>query len=416
MLYELRELQRSVLNPLSDWAEVSAKLYGDPKSPFAFLPHAKTWAAGLELMHRLGKDYDKPSWDIPTVQVAGKTIPVQESVTLEKPFCRLVRFKKMTATAKKGTRAESVVIVFAPLSGHHATLLRDTVRTLVADHEVYVTDWIDARQVPLSNGNFHLDDYVAYCIEFMRLLQAKHGKIHAISVCQPTVPVLAAVSIMAALNEALPVTTTMMGGPIDTRNSPTKVNHLATGRTHDWFARNVVFRVPANHKGAGRLVYPGFLQHAGFVAMNPDRHVTSHVEFYKDLVRGDLSDAESHRDFYDEYNAVLDLPAQYYLETVKVVFQDHALPKGTWEVTFEGETHRVTPSKIRTTRLLTVEGELDDISGIGQTRAALELCSGVSQKNKQHLTVLGAGHYGIFSGRRWREQVYPQVNAFIAGK
>jgi poly(3-hydroxybutyrate) depolymerase len=413
MLYELRELQRSFLNPLSDWAQISAKLYADPKSPFAFVPYAKTWAAGLELVHRLGKEYDKPGWDIPTVQVAGKAVPVKESIALEKPFCRLVHFKKVSSSTKTVKSNEPVVIVFAPLSGHHATLLRDTVRTLVADHEVYITDWVDARQVPLTEGDFHLDDYIAYCIEFMRLLHANRRKIHAISVCQPTVPVMAAISIMAALGEPLPVTTTMMGGPIDTRNSPTEVNDLATEHTYDWFARNLVYRVPANHKGAGRLVYPGFLQHAGFVAMNPDRHMKSHWEFYKDLVRGDLDDAESHRDFYDEYNAVLDLPAQYYLETVKVVFQDQALPKGEWDVVFEGKTHRVTPSKIRSTRLLTVEGELDDISGKGQTRAALDLCSGISSKNKQHLTVLGAGHYGIFSGRRWREQVYPQISAFI---
>jgi poly(3-hydroxybutyrate) depolymerase len=411
MLYELRELQRSFLDPLSDWAEMSAKLYADPKSPFAYAPFAKSFAAGLELVHRLGKDYDKPSWNIPTVSVAGKNITVQESVFEEKAFCRLVHFKKMTEKTSKAK--EPVVLVFAPLSGHHATLLRDTVRTLVADHEVYITDWIDARQVPLTEGPFHLDDYIAYCIQFMRALQKKHGKIHAVSVCQPTVPVLAALSVMAALGETLPVTATMMGGPIDTSKSPTEVNNLATEHTYDWFARNLVYRVPVNHKGAGRMVYPGFLQHAGFVAMNPDRHMKSHWEFYKDLVRGDLNDAEFHRDFYNEYNAVLDLPAEYYLETVKTVFQDQALPKGTWDVKFEGKTHRVDPSKIRALRLLTVEGELDDISGQGQTKAALDLCSNIKQQHKQHLTVQGAGHYGIFSGRRWREQVYPQISRFI---
>ncbi len=408
MLYEIRELQRSFFNPLSDWAELSAKLYADPGSPWAYTPFAKSFAAGLELFHRLGKDYDKPSWDIPSVKVGEKDCAVTETVAMTKPFCRLVHFKKVSKTT-----ADPVVIVFAPLSGHHATLLRDTIRTLVVDHEVYVTDWVDARQVPLSAGAFHLHDYVGYCIEFMRALQKTHRKIHAISVCQPTVPVMAAISIMAALKEALPVTITMMGGPIDPRSSPTEVNNLATEHSHDWFVRNLIYRVPANHPGAGRMVYPGFLQHAGFVAMNPDRHMKSHWEFYKDLVRGDLNDAESHKDFYDEYNAVLDLPAEYYLETVKVIFQDHALPKGEWEVPFEGKVHRVDPKKIQSTRLLTVEGELDDISGQGQTRAAIDLCSGIPSKNKQHLTVLGAGHYGIFSGRRWREQVYPQISRFI---
>jgi poly(3-hydroxybutyrate) depolymerase len=415
VLYEIRELQRSFLSPLSDWAQVCAKLYTNPQSPLSYLPLANSAAASLELMHRLGKEYAKPAWDIPVISAAGQeNQPVSETVAISKPFCRLVHFKvnraKPSARARK---ADPVVLVFAPSSGHHATLLRDTVRTLLADHEVYVTDWIDARQVPLSEGDFSLDDYVGYCIEFIRTLQKKHGQVHAISVCQPTVPVMAAISILAQLKQPLPTTTVMMGGPIDPSKSPTEVNNLATEHSYDWFVRNLIYQVPANYPGAGRKVYPGFLQHAGFVAMNPDRHLKSHWEFYKDLVRGDLDDAESHRDFYNEYNAVLDLPAAYYLQTIRTVFQQHALPLGQWDIPFEGKVHRVDPAAIKATALMTVEGELDDISGQGQTRAALDLCTGIKTQNKKHLTVLGAGHYGIFSGRRWRDQVYPQIRDFI---
>jgi poly(3-hydroxybutyrate) depolymerase len=286
-------------------------------------------------------------------------------------------------------------------------LLRDTVRALLPDHDIYITDWINARLVPISHGPFHLDDYIDYVTEFLHLLGPN---VHLISVCQPTVPVLAAVSLMASANDPKqPRTMIMMGGPIDTRSSPTEVNALAKRRPFEWFENNVIFKVPPAHPGYLRKVYPGFLQHAGFVAMNPDRHLTSHWDYYLDLVKGDLDDAEGHRAFYDEYNAVIDLPAEYYLDTIKIVFQDHRLPNGTWHV----RGRRVAPEDIKSVALFTIEGELDDISGSGQTRAAHGLCTSIPKARKQHWTAEGAGHYGIFSGRRWREQIAPKIVKFI---
>jgi poly(3-hydroxybutyrate) depolymerase len=261
--------------------------------------------------------------------------------------------------------------------------------------------------VPAEVGPFHLNDYVEYVQEFIRFI-GPH--VHVISVCQPTVPVLAAVSLLASRGEATPRTMTMMGGPIDARRSPTAVNNLAMNKRHEWFENNVIYRVPPNYPGAGRRVYPGFLQHTGFVAMNPDRHLSSHYDYFLDLIRGDEDSIEAHRKFYDEYNAVLDMPADYYLETIKTVFQDFALVNGTWMVGDE----LVRPQDITTSALLTVEGELDDISGAGQTRAAHDLCSGIPKERQFHYDVEGAGHYGIFSGRRWREKVYPQVRDFIS--
>ena len=299
------------------------------------------------------------------------------------------------------------MLVIAPLSGHHSTLLRETVRELLKSHKVFITDWTDARMVPEDKGPFHLDDYVAYVQEFIRFIGPE---VNVISVCQPTVPVLAAISLMASAGEATPRTMTMMGGPIDARKSPTAVNNLATNKSLSWFENHVIHRVPVNYPGAGRRVYPGFLQHAGFIAMNPDRHLKSHYDHFLDLVRGDGDKADFHRDFYDEYNAVLDMPAEYYLDTIKTVFQDFALVNGTWKI--DGQLVR--PQDIRTTALLTIEGELDDISGAGQTRAAHGLCTGVPADRRFHYDVAGAGHYGIFSGRRWREKVYPQVRDFIA--
>jgi poly(3-hydroxybutyrate) depolymerase len=281
------------------------------------------------------------------------------------------------------------------------------VRALLRDHKVFITDWTDARMVPLDAGPFHLDDYVTYVQEFIRHIGPE---VNVISVCQPTVPVLAAISLMASNGEVTPRTMTMMGGPIDARKSPTAVNNLAMNKSHNWFEHNVIYRVPVNYPGSGRAVYPGFLQHSGFVAMNPDRHLSSHYDYFLDLVRGDGDSADSHREFYDEYNAVLDMPAEYYLDTIKTVFQDFALVNGTWQV--NGQLVR--PQDIKTTALLTIEGELDDISGAGQTRAAHELCTGIAKTRQFHYDAVGAGHYGIFSGRRWREKVYPEVKQFIA--
>ncbi|CAN5345423.1 polyhydroxyalkanoate depolymerase [soil metagenome] len=406
MLYQLHDIGRSLLGPVAAWAEASAQLYSNPASPLSYAPMARRMAAGLELLYRLGKDYDKPEWQLPTTTVDGQEVAVDPTVDMDRPFCKLIHFRR--AIAAERNAASPRVLLVAPLSGHHATLLRDTVRSLIQDHDVWVTDWVDARLVPVTAGGFSLDDYVHYVEDFIRMLGPS---VHVISVCQPTVPVLAAIALMSSRDEPqLPRSMTMMGGPIDTRVGLTEVNNLAERKPYSWFENNVIYSVPAQYPGYLRRVYPGFLQHAGFVAMNPDRHLKSHQEFYQDLLKGDLQDTEAHRKFYDEYNAVLDLPAEYYLQTIDIVFQRHLLPEGQW--TIDGE--RVKPQDIRRTALLTVEGELDDISGPGQTHAAQTLCSGIATARKRQMTAEGAGHYGIFSGRRWREQIYPRVRDFIA--
>ncbi len=408
MLYQIYETQRALMSPFSEFASASAKLYDHPLSPFAHTPLAERVSASFDLLHRLAKEYEKPPFNITAATVEGVEVAVQDQVALTKPFCRLLRFKRFTDNpqALDTMKLQPTVLVVAPLSGHHSTLLRDTVKSLLHDHKVFITDWTDARMVPTDKGPFHLDDYVEYVQEFLRHCG---DDVHVISVCQPTVPVLAAVSLMASRGEKTPITMTMMGGPIDARKSPTSVNNLATNKSHSWFETTVIYRVPPNYPGAGRRVYPGFLQHTGFVAMNPDRHVNSHYDYFLDLIRGDDSSVDSHRQFYDEYNAVLDMPAEYYLDTIKTVFQDFALVNGTWVVTGEP----VRPQDITQTALMTIEGELDDISGAGQTHAAHALCSGIAQEQAFHYDVEGAGHYGIFSGRRWRDAVYPEVRGFI---
>jgi poly(3-hydroxybutyrate) depolymerase len=409
MLYQIYETQRAMMAPFSEFAAATAKLYNHPLSPFAHMPLSQRVSAGFDLLHRLAKEYEKPKFQITSATVGDVDVTVQEQVAVAKPFCRLLRFKRFTddTQALEVMKQQATVLVVAPLSGHHSTLLRDTVKSLLHDHKVFITDWTDARMVPLSDGPFHLDDYIEYVQEFIRYIGPD---VHVMSVCQPTVPVLAAVSLMATAGEPLPRTMTMMGGPIDARHSPTAVNNLALDRSHGWFENNVIFRVPPNYPGAGRRVYPGFLQHTGFVAMNPERHLTSHYDYFLDLIRGDGESADSHREFYDEYNAVLDMPAEYYLDTIKTVFQDFALVNGTWDV----RGQRVRPQDITGPALLTIEGELDDISGAGQTRAAHALCTGIPAERQFHYDVVGAGHYGIFSGKRWREKVYPYVRGFIS--
>jgi poly(3-hydroxybutyrate) depolymerase len=417
MLYQIYEAQRSLIEPFADMADAAAKVYGNPHSMLGQMPMAQRVSAAYALFHRLGKDYEKPEFGIRAIDVDGVHVAIDERVELDKPFCQLRRFKRFSddPATLANLKGQPPVLIVAPLSGHYATLLRDTVRTMLEGHKVYITDWKNARTVPLSEGEFHLDDYVNYVQEFIRHLQSIYGNCHIMSVCQPTVPVLAAVSLMASRGEKTPITMTMMGGPIDARKSPTSVNNLAMQRSYEWFENNVIFRVPPNYPGAGRRVYPGFLQHTGFIAMNPDRHANSHYDYFQDLIKGDESSAETHRKFYDEYNAVLDMDADYYLETIRTVFQDFKLVHGTWDVRSEqGQLERVRPQDIRSTALLTVEGELDDISGSGQTRAAHGLCSGIPSAHGDHLEVHGAGHYGIFSGRRWRTTVYPRVKAFIA--
>ena len=409
MLYQLYETQRALMSPFSEFASASAKLYNHPLSPFSRTPMAERVSAGFDLVHRLAKEYEKPQFNIRTVPVNGVDVAVQEQVPIAKPFCNLLRFKRFSDDPAVLTvmKSQPTVLVVAPLSGHHSTLLRETVRILLQDHKVLITDWVDARNVPLEAGPFHLDDYVAYVQEFIRYLGPE---VNVISVCQPTVPVLAAVSLLASAGEFTPRTLTMMGGPIDARKAPTAVNDLATNKSYGWFERNVIYGVPSNFPGKGRKVYPGFMQHSGFVAMNPDRHASSHYDYFLDLIRGDDDSVEAHRTFYHEYNPVLDMPAEYYLDTIKTVFQDFSLVKGTWTV----HGSLVRPQDITTGALLTVEGELDDITGGGQTKAAHGLCTGIEPDRMFHYDVEGAGHYGIFSGRRWREKVYPEVRNFIA--
>src|SRR5262245_41677452 len=402
------------MSPAVQLAKAGASLFSDPGSWLAQLPGASRAAAAYELLYRLGKDYEKPPWDIHAVNIGrsvdGIEVPVVEQTVLTTPFCRLLHFER--SSAQPGVTSElerdPVVLVVAPLSGHHATLLRDTVRTLLSAHDVYVTDWIDARMVPAAEGPFTLDDYVCLMRRFIRHLGAE--RLHVIAVCQPAVPVLAATALMAAAGETEPLSLTLMVGSIDARRSPTPVNDFANSRSLHWFETHMIHEVPGNYPGRGRRVYPGFLQHAGFMAMNPLRHFSSHWDFYLHLVQGDLGGAEDHRRFYDEYNAVLDMPGEYYLDCIRIVFQQHLLPRGLWSV----RGARVAPEAISRAALLTIEGEHDDISGIEQTRAALDLCSGIPESRKRHMTVEGAGHYGIFSGRRWRGTVYPRVRDFIA--
>jgi poly(3-hydroxybutyrate) depolymerase len=401
MLYDLHELQRAFLAPLAAFTSTGSQLFSNPYSPLAYTPLSRQFAAAYELANRLGKDYEKPAWNLPVTQIGTHEIPVSEDTVLTQPFCRLVHFRRDTR------RHDPVVLLVAPLSGHHATLLRDTVRTLLPSHDVYVTDWMDARMVPASEGTFGLDDYVRYIQTFLRHLGPDT---HVISVCQPTVPVLAAIALLASADDPCqPRSMVMMGGPIDARKSPTQVNRLATTKPYAWFEDTLIHRVPVRYPGAGRLVYPGFLQHAGFVAMNPDRHLKSHYDFYLHLLRGDESDAEAHRRFYDEYNAVLDMPARFYLDTIRIVFQEFSLPRGLW--TIDGT--RVDPAAIRRTALLTIEGELDDISGQGQTHAAHTLCANLPPAMREIHTASHCGHYGIFSGSRWRQQICPKISAFI---
>ena len=409
MLYHLHDYQRSLFHPALQVAQLTARLFSMP-GWLSQLPGAARLAASYELFYRVGKHYEKPKFGIETVQVRGARVAVLEETELARPFCRLQRFTRLSDDPEVAARLrdDSPVLVVAPLSGHHSTLLRETVATLLTCHDVYVTDWTDARLVAADEGAFTLDDYVDYVRAFIADIGAEG--LHVLAVCQPAVPVLAALALDAAAGEASPRSVVLMGGPIDSRRNPTQVNRLATSKPLRWFQTHLLHEVPPGYPGRGRIVYPGFLQHASFIAMNPVRHMSSHLDFFHDLAHGDAESAEDHRRFYDEYNAVLDMPAEYYLDCVRIVFQEHLLPRGLWRV--RGDL--VKPVAITNTALMTVEGALDDISGVGQTQAAHDLCTGIPAERKRHLNVEGAGHYGIFSGRRWRQIVYPQVREFFA--
>lgn len=416
MIYDLYDQNRRWLKPWTIQAKAWADMLQDPQ-PNSFFnpsqwPGSREWAAWWELMHRVGKDYEKPDWKIHQVLIDQHMCPVAIQTELETPFCNLLRFKRYADDNEnlREMKNDPTVLVVAPLSGHHASLLRDTVQTLLQDHKVYVTDWKDARMVPCEKGAFGLDDYVLLIEQFLNHLIQKTPNVHVFAVCQPVVPVLGAVARMHTHGQPVPKSMILMGGPVDARKSPTAPNNLATKHPYEWFEQHLIHQVPARHPGVGRKVYPGFLQYMGFVAMNPERHAMAHWDFYQNLLKGDLEDAETHRSFYDEYNAVLDMPAEYYLDTIKTVFQEFNLPQGTWKV--QGEWVR--PQDITQTALLTVEGERDDIAGQGQTKAAHALCTGLKPKQQSYFLAPGAGHYGLFSGRRWRDEIYPKLRDFIA--
>lgn len=403
MLYQLFEIHQAALQPFRVLAEAQTQALKLPYLPLNYTAAARTLAAGLEVFSNITRRYPKPEFGLATTMVDGIECDVTEHDVLVLPFCRLKHFQRAGCEARNDPK----LLIVAPLSGHYATLLRGTVEAMLPNHEVYITDWVDARDVPLSEGAFSLDDYVDYVREFFAALGPGA---HVMGVCQPSVPVLAAVALMSAENDAhVPRSMTLMGGPIDTRLSPTVPNDLAQEHSIEWFEHSVINRVPFPHAGFMREVYPGFIQLTGFMTMNLDRHVGAHVRLFHNLIKGDGDSAKAHTDFYDEYLAVMDLPAEYYLQTVKTVFQDHALPRGI--MTVRGET--VDCTAIRKTALLTVEGEKDDISGVGQTMAAHDLCPNIPKAMRGHYLQAGVGHYGVFNGRRWREEIAPRVTAFI---
>ncbi len=406
MLYQAIEAQFAALAPFRLAAETLQQFLTHPLIPATYTPAGRATAAGLELFERATRRYRKPSFGLGEVAIDGATVAVREEVVLARPFCRLLHFAR-DLPAAAGGRDDPAVLVVAPMSGHYATLLRGTVAALLPDHEVYVTDWTDARAVPLARGAFGLDDYIDYIIGFLRHLGRDA---HVLAVCQPSPPVLAAVALLAAANDpAQPRSMTLMGGPVDTRVNPTVVNRLATSRPIEWFERKVIDLVPHWYPGANRRVYPGFMQLTGFMSMNLDRHVGEHVNMFRHLVRGDGEGAAGHRRFYDEYLSVMDLSAEFYLQTIRSVFQEHALPEGT--MTLRGV--RFEPRAITRTALMRVEGEKDDISGIGQTEAAHALCPAIPAAMRRHRLQQGVGHFGIFNGRRWREEIYPALRDFI---
>ena len=402
-LYHWYEMQHAAWGPFRAAADVTRLLLNNPVNPFAHAPWAKSVVAGCEMFERVTRRYGKPDWGIEETLIDGDPVGVEPKVVWSRPFCNLLHFARDTVVA----RHDPKVLIVAPMSGHYASLLRGTVEAFLPQHEVYVTDWVDARMVPLADGSFDLDDYIDYVISILHVL----GRgTHVIAVCQPSVPVLAAVSLMEGRGDpCAPLSMTLMGGPIDTRKSPTAVNNLAEEKGLDWFRRNVISNVPFPNPGVGRPVYPGFLQLTGFMGMNLDRHMDAHRAMFKHLIEGDGDSAQKHREFYDEYLAVMDLTAEFYLQTVETVFVRHALPKG--EMTHRGEP--VDPSKIQNAALLTIEGEFDDISGVGQTEAAHRLCTGIPAANKTHYLQRGVGHYGVFNGSRFRKEIAPRISAFI---
>lgn len=403
MLYQFFEWNHAAMAPLRAFADVTKAFYQNPLNPVSRTEMGRGLAAMAELFERTTRVYGKPEFGLDETVVGGLRVPVVDRVVWKKPFCRLLHFER---ALPEGRRSDPRILLVAPMSGHYATLLRGTVEALLPYAEVYITDWTDARLVPVSAGRFDLDDYVDHVIEILQFLGPNT---HVVGVCQPAVPVLMAAAVMEARDDACaPATMTLMGGPIDTRINPTAVNRLAQDRGIGWFRENVIMKVPFPQPGFLRDVYPGFLQLTGFMSMNLDRHLISHKDFFWHLVKGDGDSAEKHRTFYDEYNAVMDLTAEFYLQTVEEVFIKHSLPKG--EITHRGT--RIDASKIRRTALMTIEGENDDISGLGQTEAAHRLCSSIPDDKRVHYVQKDVGHYGVFNGSRFRSEIAPRIVDF----
>ncbi|MCB1680992.1 MAG: polyhydroxyalkanoate depolymerase [Rhodospirillales bacterium] len=407
MLYHLYEMQHALLTPVRLQAELTRTLFQNPFNPLSYTQFGRTIGASAEMIERVTKRFGRPEFGLHETEIAGKKVEVVERVIARKPFCSLLNFKRRIK------RNDPKVLLVAPMSGHFASLLRGTAEALLPHHDVYITDWEDARQVPCKQGRFNLDDYITYLREFMSLLGPD---VHVIAVCQPAVPTLASVSLMATEKDPnQPLTMTLMGGPIDTRVSKTAVTELAETRPLRWFENTVIHDVPFYYPGAHRRVYPGFLQLGGFMSMNLDRHVGSYMKFYHHLIIGDGQSAEQHRRFYNEYLSVMDIPAEFYLQTVETVFQRQLLPRGRmkWRDPYTDLLMDVRPQDIEHTALLTIEGELDDISARGQTTAAHELCYSLPQRKQFHHFQLKTGHYGIFNGRRWREEIMPRIRHHI---
>jgi len=404
-MYWLYEMGQAALNPSRAVADATRLFFKNPANPFAHTTYGKSVAAAAEVFERSTRRYRRPEWGIDRVTVGAEPIPVHITTVWERPFCRLLHFERAFARAPR--RPQPKLLIVAPMSGHYPTLLRGTVDTFLPNHDVYITEWADARMVPVAKGRFDLDDYIDYIISILHVLG---GDVHVVAVCQPSVPVMAAISLMEADKDPyVPHSMVLMGGPIDTRINSNAVNKLAENRGIDWFRNHVITKVPFPHPGFMRDVYPGFLQLHGFMSMNLDRHLEAHRNLFTHLVKGDGDSAQKHREFYDEYLAVMDLAAEFYLQTVDTVFIRHALPKG--KMTHRGR--RIDPSQIKRVALLTVEGEHDDISAVGQTEAAHVLCTNIPADDKAHYLQPGVGHYGVFNGSRFRSEIAPRIADFV---
>ncbi len=412
MLYHAYEIQRSWMNSVSSIASISASIMTNPANPFGKMGMMPIAANALDVFAHATASYGKPAFGITEIESNGTLYPVIEATVMNRPFGDLKRFR-LDGVDNADHEPRPKMLIVAPMSGHYATLLRGTVERMLVSHEVYITDWADASTVPVHEGLFDLDTYIDYLIEFLEYIEGviPGQRPHMLAVCQPSVPAFAATALLnQRKSSAAPATLTMMGGPIDTRESPTSVNDHAMKRPIEWFRQSVITKVPMNYRGAGRSVYPGFMQLSAFMSMNLQSHMMSHYEMFKHLTAGDDASAQATKDFYDEYRAVCDMTAEFYLQTVEEVFQKHSIPNGTFE--HKGEIVDLT--QITDTALLAVEGERDDISGLGQTKAALKLATGLKADKKRYYMAEGAGHYGIFNGSRWRDKVAPVVEEFVA--